>query len=397
MNFRSDQPSDWWVFTGVFIVLPHFLRSFLTLCSQNWPVWDWKRLIFQRDFSQIQENLKQIANFKWCQILQSLPVIHLFKRLHHFYLLFKSSDLTPTLSLIEEETLYCVTFHSGPQITLQLCILFQLNQGFLLQRICLIQHTFYALRSASNFYFTQRSQAQYSKPYLPTFPCRKIITTRIIIWLLLIPIFLPRLYSFGLLFSYAKTFISVPIIVLFGISYMALFYDQFVANFPKIQQFLMLCISGWMPCVPGFKKHYLFINALSNLALHFLCHVILLIHICSIQQIDVKYLPLTFHCFPTNVEQIQGHFCKVNHRQINFESCQEQQNSELSQAQMCLPHEYANMPLIASSITVLILQVISLMFSYMLNKLADEKRLKIVDEQVNCQRGKKEQGDCVEI
>ena len=97
------------------------------------------------------------------------------------------------------------------------------------------------------------------------------IRERFLVFGILGCIFLPKLLSFGLLFSYARTFLTVAFIVVFGIGTMALFYDQYVPKQPSLPQMLHGFVSVWLPCVPGFKTNFLLKSSIASVALHLVC------------------------------------------------------------------------------------------------------------------------------
>ena len=93
----------------------------------------------------------------------------------------------------------------------------QLGKFSEVQMISLILHSIYIVHSGSSFFFTQRRVS------VPSFHSMR---ERFWVFCILACIFVPKIMSFGLLFSYARTFLTVAFIVLFGIGTMALFYDQ---------------------------------------------------------------------------------------------------------------------------------------------------------------------------
>ena len=93
----------------------------------------------------------------------------------------------------------------------------QLGKFSYVQMISLILHSIYIVHSGSSFFFTQRRVSVHSFHSM---------RERFWVFCILACIFVPKIMSFGLLFSYARTFLTVAFIVLFGIGTMALFYDQ---------------------------------------------------------------------------------------------------------------------------------------------------------------------------
>ena len=105
----------------------------------------------------------------------------------------------------------------------------QLGKFSEVQMISLILHSIYIVHSGSSFFFTQRRVS------VPSFHSMR---ERFWVFCILACIFVPKIMSFGLLFSYARTFLTVAFIVLFGIGTMALFYDQLGIVHVYTDQFL---------------------------------------------------------------------------------------------------------------------------------------------------------------
>ena len=105
----------------------------------------------------------------------------------------------------------------------------QLGKFSEVQMFSLILHSIYIVHSGSSFFFTQRRVS------VPPFHSMR---ERFWVFCILACIFVPKIMSFGLLFSYARTFLTVAFIVLFGIGTMALFYDQLGTIHVFTEQFL---------------------------------------------------------------------------------------------------------------------------------------------------------------
>ena len=147
---RFQRPLDWVIFTAGFTILPQVLRSFFNLCNQKWPDIKWSNL----KNCYVYSNLK---NFQWAEIGQALPVINHFTRFYNLVLMVKSrKKLQEIFKITEEENMYFMIFHSGPQITLQLAIWFQMDRCSILQDISLILHGFFIIISSSSLYLSQR-------------------------------------------------------------------------------------------------------------------------------------------------------------------------------------------------------------------------------------------------
>merc|ERR1719229_430658 len=102
---------------------------------------------------------------------------------------------------------------------MQLALIFQLNQVNIVQIIGLVVHSCFIVQSSTSFFFSQRSHPQYKT---------KCAKERLIVTLLIVPLHIVRLLSLAFLFSYAKTYVPVAFIVVFGIAFFALFYEIFI-------------------------------------------------------------------------------------------------------------------------------------------------------------------------
>ena len=240
------------------------------------------------------------------------------------------------------------------------------------------------LLSASRFYFSQRSEPQQDYSH------RNILTICFFLSLIL----LTRLASFAVFFSYSRTFLSVPVIVLFGIAHLAMFYDQLVEedkNFNQLDQLVLLLASCWAPCIPGLKKFYLIKTSLANFTLHILCHSIYLIHILTLQVLSVKYLPLRFHCFPTQIPELYGQYCIVENRTtILTQNCTlENGGEENLYAQMCLENESPNSDYLVTTLLIVLCLFTSLLPKFVLFKL--EKNMSNLQSVFSCCKPNKHQ------
>jgi len=357
-------PMDWFVCTIAFIIIPHILRSLFTLLNQNWPRFS------IRNISQCPVNCKTVLNFEWISIFEALPLVHLVKRLFNFYYLIRYPEtlMTPIIKEREIENLYCVSLHSGCQMTLQMAIGFQLDNFSQTQYISLCLHSLYIVHSGLKLFYSQR----------PKLASNADIKEKVLVFLILAGIFVPKIMSFGLLFSYARTFVTVVFIVLFGIGTMALFYDQYTPKEPVLDQVLHNFVSVWLPCVPGFKSNFLIKTSIATVGLHLVCHTVLLTQMFSLQETSVRYLPLGFHCFPperTQPEHLKGYYCPVENRaKISYESgCGEGPKTPNEiYARICPKGEFDHDRLLLYAIPTIVAMMVSLIFSFVLAKLSSK-------------------------
>jgi hypothetical protein len=321
-------------------LLPHVVNSFSQLATQNWPSLTRKSIL---------PGIKQIWHFHWLELFQVLPGFHLIKRVIDLKKMISTDQNSSEFMLIiqeaEVERLFVVVFQSGPQLILQTAILNRLNYSFTLQEICIGLHFMNVVQSSTSFFFTLRGPKD--SPTGPPYGLQ-----RLVIMLLIFLITLARYMSLGLLFSYAKTFITVPIIVIFGISLMALYYDQ---KGPKQDldsrtYFLSNLLTIWTPCTVGSKHtYYLLITSLASFAMHLISQLVLLVHVLVLQRVVPNYLPLRLHCFyPTNfsiasnlTHQTEPYYCQVQQEIIvdictfNYKSCQDNTTDCISYARIC--------------------------------------------------------------
>jgi len=366
-------PTDWYVCTIAFIVIPHILKSLFTLLSQKWPKIGLKDLKTLSQCSKIKNILfVPLWNFEWKAIFEALPLVHIVKRCISFYSLIISPErMKSILEEREKENLYCVSLHSGTQMTLQFAIGFQLGKFSEVQMISLILHSIYIVHSGSSFFFTQRRVS------VPSFHSMR---ERFWVFCILACIFVPKIMSFGLLFSYARTFLTVAFIVLFGIGTMALFYDQLVPEEPNMDQVLHGFVSVWLPCIPGSKNNYLLKNSIATVAFHLMCHTILLIQIFSLQVTAVRFLPLSFHCFPPDYgtePYLKGYYCPVENRSailFGDSKCSEDLKTETNEvfARICPKGEFEHDKLLLHVLPTMMAMGVSLIFSFVLAKISSK-------------------------
>ena len=133
-----------------------------------------------------------------------------------------NQKMTKRLNDLEQAKICNVLLHSAPQMILQLSIYLRLNDYFWIQTASIIVHLIYIVISTTSFYFTRRPQPLYA-----AFQKTKIFLYPAFTFIVCI-----RIASFALMFAYAKTHITVAFIVFFGISLMALYYDQHLENDP---------------------------------------------------------------------------------------------------------------------------------------------------------------------
>ena len=318
--YKEYEQIDWLILPCIFVALPHLMQSFATLGRQKWPTLDFqlsRGFTVKENLTRIWENLRDYSlacfKFDWCQILQALPGLHFFKRLMNCMTLIKSPEKQPEIqAVMEEENLYCSIWHSGPQIIMQLTLMFQLNQCSISQILCVVFHSLFMIQNASGFFFSQKAQPEYQS---------KISLNRLLIALIILPIFAIRLISLAFLFSYAKTYVTVAFIVVFGIAYFALFYEIYLETCSKMLQLMQLLLSIWIPVIPGLAKHFALKTILPSFALHVLSHLVLMVHMCTQQYPTIKDLPQLFHCFPV---ESKFTYCPVENRfDIQVDQCQD--------------------------------------------------------------------------
>ena len=365
--YQEYQQIDWLILPCIFVCLPHLMQSFATLGRQKWPSLDFQ---LSRGFS-IKENLTRIWvtlrnyvmtcwNFEWCQIIQALPGLHFFKRLDKCMTLIKTTEKQAEIQgIMEEENLYCSIWHSGPQIIMQLALIFQLNQSSVVQILALIFHSWFIIQNASGFFFSQQAKPEYQS---------KISWERIVIALLLIPIFCVRVLSLSFLFSYAKTNVTVAFIVVFGIAMFALFYEIFLETYSKMLQLMQLLLSIWIPVIPGLAKNFALKTIVPSFALHLLSHLILMVHMCTQQYPTIKELPQLFHCFP--VKSSEALYCPVQNRfDIQIDQCQKEIPINAQYIRVCQKDEYPFSTYVLSEILLIIGLFSSLLLNLFLYKL----------------------------
>ena len=188
-HFSYGYTKDWPLLTFCFMLLPHSMNFCITLHAQDWPgLKDLKISV-----SAMQSIVEQISHFQWKDLLKSLPVFHLWK---------KCSDLTEDDSSSEalHETLVHLVFHSGPQTILQLSIMMRLNDFYVAQIISVTLHTLSSIWASTKLFMICKTNP-------PSYGLLHYAS----IFFIFLAIFAARVWSLALIFSYAKTFITVPI------------------------------------------------------------------------------------------------------------------------------------------------------------------------------------------
>jgi len=212
---------------------------------------EFKKIIKDKDYDILKNKFEEIKKFDWPFIGSNLPLCHAGKRMHEIYEL---NPLRPERSFeclknLEEAKVCNVLFHSGPQIILQSVIFLRLNDfSSNWQIVSIVLHFVYIVFSTSGFYYTQRPEDPlYVTCYMP-----KMVRYP---WFGLI--IAVRILSLAIMFSYAKSFITVGFIVFFGISLMALYYHLHIPNDPKhsnFKQLLYILLPIFIPCIKGYSK-----------------------------------------------------------------------------------------------------------------------------------------------
>ena len=371
--FREYKQIDWLIMPCIFVTLPHFMQSLAALGRQKWPTLKFE---LDRGFS-IKENLTriwtgltdyvvQVLKFDWFKIIEAVPVLHFFKRLSNCMTLIKSPEKQKEIqAIMEEENLYCSIWHSGPQVILQLALIFQLNQINIIQVIGLAIHSWFIIQSSSSFYFSQRSQPQYQT---------KCAKERLLAILLIAPLHIVRLLSLAFLFSYAKTYVPVAFIVIFGIAMFALFYEIFIEEQSKMLQLMQLLLSIWNPIIPGFSKNFDLKTIASSFGLHLFCHFILMAHIGTQQYPTIKDLPQQFHCFPVPNHPMGTKYCPVLNRfDIQVDSCQSNPPQNVPYIRICEQDEYPFATYFMFEIGLIVLLFVSFGFNMLLWKISKKE------------------------
>ena len=372
--YKEYEQIDWLILPCIFVALPHLMQSFATLGRQKWPTLDFqlsRGFTVKENLTRIWENLRDYSlacfKFDWCQILQALPGLHFFKRLMNCMTLIKSPEKQPEIqAVMEEENLYCSIWHSGPQIIMQLTLMFQLNQCSISQILCVVFHSLFMIQNASGFFFSQKAQPEYQS---------KISLNRLLIALIILPIFAIRLISLAFLFSYAKTYVTVAFIVVFGIAYFALFYEIYLETCSKMLQLMQLLLSIWIPVIPGLAKHFALKTILPSFALHVLSHLVLMVHMCTQQYPTIKDLPQLFHCFPV---ESKFTYCPVENRfDIQVDKCQNDIPST-QYIRNCDDDEYPYSTYIVIEIVLILCLFVSLLLNLFLYRLMKKENFENV-------------------
>ena len=375
--YKDYQQIDWLILPCIFVALPHLMQSFATLGRQKWPTLDFqlsRGFTVKENLTRIWENLRDYSlacfKFDWCQILQALPGLHFFKRLMNCMTLIKRPEKQPEIqAVMEEENLYCSIWHSGPQIIMQLTLVFQLNQFSIHQILCVVFHSLFMIQNASGFFFSQKAQPEYQS---------KISLNRLLIALIILPIFAIRLISLAFLFSYAKTYVTVAFIVVFGIAYFALFYEIYLETCSKMLQLMQLLLSIWIPVIPGLAKHFALKTILPSFALHVLSHLVLMVHMCTQQYPTIKDLPQLFHCFPV---ESKFTYCPVENRfDIQVDQCQNDIPTDPTTQYIrnCADDEYPYSTYIVIEIVLILCLFVSLLLNLFLYKLMKKENFEKV-------------------
>ena len=259
---------------------------------------------------------------------------------------------------MEEENLYCSIWHSGPQIIMQLALIFQLNQFGWFQILALLFHSLFIIQNASGFFFSQQAKPEYQS---------KISLERMIIALLIIPIFSVRVLSLSFMFSYAKTNVTVAFIVVFGIAMFALFYEIYVETCSKMLQLMQLLLSIWIPVIPGLAKNFALKTIVPSFALHLLSHLILMVHMCTQQYPTIKDLPQLFHCFSVETKAL---YCPVQNRfDIQIDQCQNEPLIDAQYIRVCQKDEYPFHTYVITEVVLILGLFASLLLNLFLYKL----------------------------
>ena len=201
-----------------------------------------------------------------------------------------NQKMTIRLKDLEQAKICNVLLHSAPQMILQLSIYLRLNDYFWIQTVSILVHLIYIVISTSSFYFTRRPQPLYA-----AFQKTKIYLYPAFTFIVCI-----RIASFALMFAYAKTHITVAFIVFFGISLMALYYDQHLENDPihsNFEQLLNILLPVFVPCIKGLTKNFHIVTTICTVAMHFVCQLILLINVSYLQMLSVPNFPHALHCY----------------------------------------------------------------------------------------------------
>ena len=364
--YQDYNQIDWLILPCIFVCLPHLMQSFATLGRQKWPSLDFqlsRSFSFKENLTRIWATLKNYVltclNFDWCQILQALPGLHFFKRLDKCMTLIKTPDKQAEIqAIMEEENLYCSIWHSGPQIIMQLALIFQLNQFGWFQILALLFHSLFIIQNASGFFFSQQAKPEYQP---------KISLERMIIALLIIPIFSVRVLSLSFMFSYAKTNVTVAFIVVFGIAMFALFYEIYVETCSKMLQLMQLLLSIWIPVIPGLAKNFALKTIVPSFALHLLSHLILMVHMCTQQYPTIKDLPQLFHCFSVETKAL---YCPVQNRfDIQIDQCQKEPLIDAQYIRVCQKDEYPFHTYVITEVVLILGLFASLLLNLFLYKL----------------------------
>ena len=372
--YKEYEQIDWLILPCIFVALPHLMQSFATLGRQKWPTLDFqlsRGFTVKENLTRIWQNLRDYSlacfKFDWCQILQALPGLHFFKRLMNCMTLIKSPEKQPEIqAVMEEENLYCSIWHSGPQIIMQLTLMFQLNQCSISQILCVVFHSLFMIQNASGFFFSQKAQPEYQS---------KISLNRLLIALIVLPIFAIRLISLAFLFSYAKTYVTVAFIVVFGIAYFALFYEIYLETCSKMLQLMQLLLSIWIPVIPGLAKHFALKTILPSFALHVLSHLVLMVHMCTQQYPTINDLPQLFHCFPV---ESKFTYCPVENRfDIQVDKCQNDIPST-QYIRNCDDDEYPYSTYIVIEIVLILCLFVSLLLNLFLYRLMKKENFENV-------------------
>jgi len=309
--FQDDKsPDDWAFFTWLFIVLPQLVQFLALFLGNPWPsisFQEFKKIVKDKDYDILKNKFEEIKKFDWPYIGSSFPGCHVGKRVYEIF------ELNPLhldrsiecLKNLEEAKICNVLFHSGPQMILQSVILLRLNDfSNYWQITSIVLHFIYIVFSTSGFYYTQRSEDPlYVTCYFPKM-------ARYPWFALIIAV---RILSLAIMFSYAKSFITVGFIVFFGISLMALYYDLHIPNDPKqppkhsnFKQLLYILLPIFVPCIKGPRLNFHMVTTLSTAGMHIICQLMLLMHVVFMQVPNSKNFPRFLHCFNENNNTIEG-------------------------------------------------------------------------------------------
>ncbi len=319
-------------------------------------------------------------NIYWPDFVISFPGLHLIKRVKNFCALIAADfdsevssnpELEQVVKQSEEDKLYGLVFHSAPQLILQSAISIRLNHTVtVFQKMSLFWSFMTVVQCTTSLFFTQRSPQSVRLVYgLRRLP---VMTTMFLMTL-------SRSASWALIFSYAKTFMTVPVIVLFGITNMYIYYSQ--GHLTKHRgRFYIIALSASFvtPCVVGLgEDSFIFLTTIATGGLHLISHLLLFFHVIYLMDLSVKILPLELHCIPAPIsEEIS---CLVKNATITSECRLTPAICDMSRcdtyATLCPENTWPHHNFVIRSTTTIVGIIFSFLLAYALQYFANYDRL----------------------